>query len=165
MDEFRGRIPLDALAEQLARLELRFEDVRHVAHFGAERYQRNLLHTGPAYQALILCWRPGQRSPIHDHTGSSCGVRVIKGVATETIFDHTANGHVLATQSRRLAQAGVCATQDADIHQVSNLENEDLVTLHVYSPPLLCMNMYSLTDNRVAAFRDPIFHGVDGDGI
>ena len=48
--------------------------------------------------------------------------------------------------------------QDADVHQISNLQPEgtDLVTLHIYSPPLFRMNMYSLVDAKVVQFFDPV---------
>ena len=41
----------------------------------------------------------------------------------------------------------VIGSQDSDLHQVSNLQdgNLDLVTLHVYSPPLFRMGTYSIT--------------------
>lgn len=54
-----------------------------------------------------------------------------------------------------------------DIHQVSNLQPNDaeLVTLHVYSPPLFVMGTYSLTDPMRGEFRDPIFEFVAGTGI
>ena len=67
---------------------------------------------------------------------------------TETLFELTANGHVKATFSRELMPGGVIGSEDADIHQISNLQlgDADLVTLHVYSPPLLWMGTYSLTD-------------------
>ena len=41
----------------------------------------------------------------------------------------------------------------------------DLVTLHVYSPPLLVMGQYSLTDPMVGEFADPIFDFALGGGI
>ena len=79
LDAYGSRIPLDRLAAHLEATSLCFEDVKAQAVFGDRTYRRNLLHTGPAYQALILCWKNGQRSPIHDHRGSSCGVRVLRG--------------------------------------------------------------------------------------
>ena len=64
---------------------------------------------------------------------------------------------------------GICATEDADIHQVSNLADDggDLVTLHVYSPPLLNMGTYSLYDTLVRPFHEPVHEEmlVDGGGI
>ena len=167
LDAYGSRIPLDRLAAHLEATSLCFEDVKAQAVFGERTYRRNLLHTGPAYQALILCWKNGQRSPIHDHRGSSCGVRVLRGVATETRFRLSPNGMILATESRELAEGSVCASQDADIHQMSNLQAgvADLVTLHVYSPPLLRMGTYSLTDRSVGEFIDPIFEICHGAGI
>ena len=63
-----------------------------------------------------------------------------------------------ATGSRQLAAGDSCASQDADVHQMSNLQPEgtDLVTLHIYSPPLFRMNMYSLVDAKVKQFFDPV---------
>lgn len=167
LDRYEERVPLDELKHRLENLEISIDDVRKFVHFGRERYQRNLMHEGPGYQALILCWRKGQRSPIHDHTGSSCGVRVLEGIATETSFAQTPDGYVFATGSRELPVGGVCGSQDSDIHQVSNLQPgiADLVTLHVYSPPLLRMGMYSLTEHAVEEFLDPVVGFSDGAGI
>jgi cysteine dioxygenase len=76
--------------------------------------------------------------------------RVLRGTLTETTFAFAPNGAVFATGSRTLTAGGICGTQDGDMHQVSNLQagRADLVTLHVYSPPLRFMNTYSITDDR-----------------
>ncbi|TWT44323.1 Cysteine dioxygenase type I [Phycisphaerae bacterium RAS1] len=167
LDEYDCRVPLDELRERMEALDLSYDDIKSFARFGRETYQRNLMHAGPGYQALILCWRAGQRSPIHDHSGSSCGVRVVKGTLTETIFDRTPEGLVFPTHTHRLHEGGVCGSQDSDMHQVSNLQPPgcDLITLHVYSPPLLKMGTYSLTDTRIGEFVDPVVGFVAGDGI
>ena len=169
LDRHRHRIPLAELEAALRELEIRREDVARFALFDPDTYRRNLMHAGPAYQALILCWRNGQRSPIHDHRGSSCGVLVLEGVAVETVFERTRSGMVYATRSHEHSAGSVCATQDADIHQVSNLQEDaaDLVTLHVYSPPLLSMGTYSLFDPVIREFLDPVYEEllVDGGGI
>jgi cysteine dioxygenase len=95
-----------------------------------------------------LCWKNGQRSPIHDHKGSVCALRVLRGILTETLFEFTPNGHVKALQSRDFGPGSVVVSQDSDLHQVSNLQagTTDLVTLHTYSPALEFMGTYSLTD-------------------
>lgn len=167
LDEHTGRIPLDTLNGLLRRLDVNLDDVRPHARFNDEHYQRNLMRAGRAYHALILCWRNGQRSPIHDHRGSSCGVRILEGEMTETVFELGPNGLIYPTTTSVLKEGSVCGSEDADIHQVSNLQSGErpLVTLHVYSPPLLVMGTYSLTDDMVAEFADPILEYCDGDGI
>src|SRR5262245_33940546 len=142
----------------MGRTAVTLEDVRPFLSFAVDHYVRNLMYAGPSYQALVLCWHSGQRSPIHDHRGSSCAVKIISGVATETVFAQGPNGMLYATGSRQLVAGDGCATQDADVHQISNLEADgtDLVTLHIYSPPLYRMNMYSLLDAKVQQFFDPV---------
>ncbi|MFO0874507.1 MAG: cysteine dioxygenase family protein [Phycisphaerales bacterium] len=167
MDQHRERVPLDELVAALREVQIDMDELRPFAHFDAARYRRNLVHAGPGYQALLLCWRAGQRSPIHDHHGSSCAVRVLVGTLVETIFDRTEEGYVYATRSNTLAAGDVCGSEDSDIHQVSNLQpaGRDLMTLHIYSPPLLSMGVYSLTESTAREEVDPIFEFAMGSGI
>src|SRR6267142_1474242 len=110
LDEYTSRIPLAVLEEWLARTNITLELVRPFLRFSSDHYVRNLMYAGPSYQALVLCWQSGQRSPIHDHSGSSCGVKVIRGVATETTFARAANGMIYATGSRHIAAGQTSAS-------------------------------------------------------
>jgi cysteine dioxygenase len=162
LDGLTERADLQNLTTEMAELEVECEDFAEFIRFSDYGYARNLMRAGAWYHALVLCWKNGQRSPIHDHKGSSCGVRVLRGTLTETLFEMTPNGHIKATFSRDLLPGGVMGSEDTDIHQISNLQRgaADLVTLHVYSPPLLWMGTYSLVDRTrgqeamFAEFRD-----------
>ena len=158
LDRFDGQLPLPAILDWFGDEPLTLQDLSNYLIFNPARYVRNRVHDGPAYQALVLCWRNGQRSPIHNHRGSHCGVKVLRGVATETIFARAPNGLVLPVGSRDLPPDHTCASADEDIHQVSNLQAgaADLVTLHIYSPPLLRMEMFSLDTPAVQEWDDPI---------
>ena len=158
LDRVAGQLPLPTILDWFRETALTAEDVANYLVFSPERYVRNLLHTGPTYQALVLCWRNGQRSPIHNHRGSHCGVQVLRGVATETVFAKAPNGLIYAVSSRDLPPGHLCASSDDDTHQMSNLQagGADLVTLHVYSPPLLRMEMFSLDSPAVREWDDPI---------
>ena len=148
LDGVDGRVPLDELTSRLADLEIDCGDVAEFIRFSNKGYARNSMREGRWYHAWAMCWKNGQRSPIHDHAGSSCGVRVLRGALTETIFERAPNGHIKAVCSRDLAAGAVCGSENADMHQISNLQAgaADLVTLHIYSPPLARMGTYSLTD-------------------
>jgi DMSO/TMAO reductase YedYZ molybdopterin-dependent catalytic subunit len=148
LDRLEGRASLTELTTCLERLELDADDVASFLRFAEPTYQRVLVRAGRWYHLWVLCWKNGQRSPIHDHTGSSCAVRVLRGTATVTDFAFAANGHIKAVGSRDFLAGSVFANHDDDLHQVSNLQagSADLVTLHVYSPPLVRMGTYSLTD-------------------
>ncbi|MCH7703075.1 MAG: hypothetical protein IID37_15445, partial [Planctomycetes bacterium] len=72
-----------------------------------------------------------------------------------------------ATHSRDLVAGGVITLVDPYVHQVSNLQepSRDLITLHVYSPPLLQMDTFSLTDGHVGEFRPSVYDHEAGSGI
>jgi cysteine dioxygenase len=150
LEDLDDRADLADLLIEMSQLQVRCDDLADFVRFSSKGYARNLIRSGPWYSALVLCWKNGQRSPIHDHMGSSCGVRVLRGTMTETLFEFAPNGHVKAVSSRDLGPGNVVGSQDSDLHQVSNLQlgDADLVTLHVYSPPLVRMGTYSLTDTQ-----------------
>ncbi|MEM6799726.1 MAG: cysteine dioxygenase family protein, partial [Planctomycetota bacterium] len=146
------------LRDWIQRCPLRLADVEPYCRFNPARYVRNLLYEGHGYHALVLCWRSGQRSPIHDHRGSGCAVKVLAGQAIETSFRRAPNGMVVPTGSRTLLEGESCYSEDADMHQVSNLQagNADLVTLHVYAPPLLNMSIYDIDGSEPREYHDPV---------
>jgi cysteine dioxygenase len=150
LDALDAPPPLSALTEELAKLEVDWSALDPHLHFSSRSYCRNLIRGSRNYNLLLLCWKNGQRSPIHDHKGSSCGLRVLAGTMTETLFEFAANGHVKPIFSRDVPAGTVVGSEDKDMHQVSNLQadNADLITLHVYSPPLLVMGTYSLHDRE-----------------
>jgi cysteine dioxygenase len=151
-------LPLADLLDWLHASPLTLRELTAYLTFHPDRYVRNRVYDGPAYQALLLCWRNGQRSPIHNHRGSHCGVKVLHGVATETLFTRAANGLIVPVASRDLPAGHTCTSADEDVHQVSNLQagGADLVTLHIYSPPLVRMDVFSLDTPAVREWDDPI---------
>jgi cysteine dioxygenase len=150
LDALETPPPLAALQRELAELEVDWSAIAPHVLYSARTYRRNLVKASRHYNLLVLCWRNGQRSPIHDHTGSSCAVRVLRGTMTETLFEFAPNGLVMPTLSRDVPAGSVVGSVDKDMHQVSNLQAGDaeLITLHVYSPPLLVMGTYSLHDRE-----------------
>ncbi|RBL66068.1 hypothetical protein C3E98_039550 [Pseudomonas sp. MWU13-2625] len=92
----------------------------------------------PGRYAVGVGHQPRQRS--------LCGVRVIEGVATETVFETTLSGQLAARETRELAAGSLVINGHLDIHQVANLQADggDLVTLHLYSPPLSRMELFGM---------------------
>jgi cysteine dioxygenase len=166
LDGLHGRAGLEELTEAVRPLVFDCADVAAFIRFSEQGYTRNLVRAGPWYHVVVLCWKNGQRSPIHDHAGSSCCVRVLRGLLTETRFEFAANGLVKAVESREYPPGSTFASADLDMHQVSNLQagDADLVTLHVYSPPLRRMGTYSLTD-RTRGFEPMFLEFADAAGI
>ena len=155
-DRFEEQVPLHYLQDRLQALPLKRRDVAAYVAFDEGYYQRHLLYEGRAFRALILCWRSGQRSPIHNHTGSNCFVKVIEGTATEIQFSRSDCGLLFPHEMKSLHAGQSTACQDHEMHQVGNLQpaGQDLVTLHVYSPPLQRMDLFSLKESVFADYDD-----------
>jgi cysteine dioxygenase len=143
LDGWDERVPLDVLLGLMAELNIREDELAAHIRFADAHYQRNPVRRGAWYQALILCWKRGQYSPAHDHAGSTCGVRVMCGTAKETFYALVPGDLVRPTGSQLLTPGQVTGSQDGDVHRVA-AEAGDLITLHVYSPPLQGMRLYKV---------------------
>jgi len=161
LDALTGRAPLEELSAHLRDSRVTLADVRDFLRFDPRYYCRNLVASGPWYSLLVLCWRSCQRSPIHDHAQSSCAFKVLTGVCSETVYGFSPCGQVVPLHTDNRSAGSIVATQDADTHQVSNLQptGTDLVTLHIYTPPLKSMHTFSLFGEADRPWRAPQVEG------
>lgn len=100
-------------------------------------YVRTLLYRDERVEMLALTWKPGQRSPVHDHGQSTCLVRIVEGLAHEHVY--RSRGAVKGERrfvERELKPGIVTRAPGAMTHSLGNDGDEVLVTLHVYAPPL-----------------------------
>ena len=148
LDSLDGRADLGTL-ERLLR-EARFEraDLEPWCVFGEKGYKRNTVRSTEWYELVCNCWRSSHCSPIHDHRGVSCSFKVVEGTGTEVAFELTDCGMARPVSSRELTEGQVAAADETGIHLVANMkaEGEDLVTLHIYSPPIESMSTYRFAD-------------------
>ena len=166
LGQLEKRPDIDELGLQMRAMDITMDDLVDFAHFSDSSYRRNVVFQNDVVQLLCLCWKSGQRSPIHDHAESICGVRVMQGVATETLFEHTPSGYIKAVASVDYGE-GVIISEDSDTHQVSNLQapGQDLVTLHVYSPPLTQMKLFTIDSKKKQVYAPVNEWHTDGSGI
>ena len=135
----------------LNRLVVTAEEVQSHALFSEKRYARNLVYKDREFEIMIMCWKAGQRSSIHDHAGSLGGIRILQGELTECLFGRAANGMIKSLNSADYAIEDTRVEETSLIHQISNLQAEEgkTVSVHIYIPPLVRMNVYSLEDPAV----------------
>lgn len=163
----KGLNGLPSLAEVerwFASLSLRNRDYQRYRLFADRSYARNLIARGPFAELLLLCWRAGQRTPIHDHGGSIGVVMVCEGLLTETMFERAVEGNVKPNNTYRRGPGAITGADVPDIHQLLNLQPKgtDLVTLHCYAPPLTELNVFSQRSPRVGRYREGYFSGGGG---
>ena len=154
-----SREPVSSLTHErllalAGRLRLSDELVGNRIAFARYGYARNLVCRTPFFELLVLCWRPGQESTIHDHAGALNAIRVFSGELTSRTFRHR-DGEVRPSpvaqdaEERIQPASALLGVDRGGIHQLANTSGEDLITLHVYAPALMELNVYSTTSGTV----------------
>ena len=108
-----------------------------------EAYARHLVYKHPddRYVVVAMVWRPGQRTPIHDHGGVWCVEGVYQGQMDITQYHITpmTDNHVKAVPVRSIT-AGLgnvgALIPPYDYHVMANTSQETAITLHVYGGEL-----------------------------
>tara|TARA_X000000368_G_scaffold418160_1_gene416829 strand:+ start:43 stop:585 length:543 start_codon:yes stop_codon:yes gene_type:complete len=141
LDELDQRPTLKILEKKLLELQPNMDALAKFLGYTDDGYQRNVVKKTENYELVLICWKPGQKTPIHDHKGSDCAFLILEGISTESIYKNDHEG-LIKTEVRKYNPGQVCAADEPDIHKISNDEVTNLVNLHLYSPPLKEFNIY-----------------------
>ena len=122
------------------------DEVQPYLGFKTGNYSRHRVMKNQFVEMLVLCWKPGQRTPIHDHNGSHGAVFVQQGILWETTFNYDAETGLDYKSHRELRAGRLTGSEVPDIHQLGNpdVSGRDLVTIHIYAPPLGVLKTYKL---------------------
>ena len=142
---------LEEITSWLSTVEISQLDLEPFIGFKEGNYWRHRVCRNEAVEMLVICWRPGQKTPIHDHNGSHGVVRVHQGLMQETIFTFDEQQGLSFATGRECPQGTVTGAGVPDIHQLGNPEvsGRDLITVHVYAPPLGVLKTYKLGSSQV----------------
>lgn len=137
---------LSDIYELVQRTKIGSDEVEPYLGFKAGNYSRHRVMKNEFVEMLVLCWKPGQRTPIHDHNGSHGAVFIHEGILWETIFDYDIETGLNYKSHRELRAGGLTGSEVPDIHQLGNpdVSGEDLITIHIYAPPLGVLKTYKL---------------------
>jgi cysteine dioxygenase len=142
---------LEEINSWLSSVEVVDVDLEPYVGFKEGNYWRHRVCRNEAVEMLVICWRPGQKTPIHDHNGSHGVVRVHKGLMSETIFAFDSDNGLCYDNGRDCPVGTLTGAAVPDIHQLGNpeLSGQDLITIHVYAPPLGVLKTYKLGSSQV----------------
>jgi cysteine dioxygenase len=143
------------LQDWLARVRVRREELEPYVKFRPGTYVRTRVIRNPYVELLVLCWRPGHYTSIHDHNGSYSSIRVLSGEMHETIYDYDGERGLCESHSRRWSPGHVATADIPDIHRIGNQpeSTQDMITLHCYSPPFDVINTYQPGSREIGELR------------
>jgi rhodanese-related sulfurtransferase/predicted metal-dependent enzyme (double-stranded beta helix superfamily) len=106
----------------------------------------------------LLAWERGQDTDWHDHGGSSGSFAVAEGSLVERYRVPSGRGFA----DRRLATGAAVAFGPGHVHDVAHGGDSSATSIHAYSPPLLAMTYYQLTDYGLIATQTVAIDGPEG---
>jgi len=154
------------------------KDWQKYCFFSDLHYTRNLVSTNGKFEMIIVCWKAGQMSRIHNHAGSNCWLGVLQGAAVERLYTKVQDGQIICEQ-RFPSQPGCCpdlrlekttVIQPGEVgyihdrmglHSIAAPPSADSVSLHIYSPPISVATLFDPDINSVVQ-RTPGFYSVGG---
>ena len=153
-DMLRSMTSVPSLAEAgklIEQTDIGADEIAPYLGFKAGNYSRHRVMKNEFVEMLVLCWKPGQRTPIHDHNGSHGAVFVHEGILWETMFDYDVETGLNYRSHRELRAGGLTGSEVPDIHQLGNpdVSGRDLVTIHIYAPPLGVLKTYKLGSSTI----------------
>lgn len=111
-------------------------------------YSRTLLYKSAAFEILVIHWRPGCTSAIHDHGGAHCWLAIADGTMHVDNYVRKDSGGAegyatLALEGREHLTAGGIDHRNDDVHLHRCATSAAPATsLHVYAKPISRFNAF-----------------------
>jgi cysteine dioxygenase len=126
--------------------------------FENDRYARNVMYRDERFEAICLCWEPGQGTAIHNHGESYGVVYVYEGTLTTTSYSRLDDGNepgraqLAPVANAYLPKGSLTLDRVGGIHAIANCPDSGCraVSLHFYARPLTSMHVFDLASGTVA---------------
>jgi predicted metal-dependent enzyme (double-stranded beta helix superfamily) len=125
--------PLKAKEIVLA-ANVQVEDMQHYADFNhpvEDCYGRQMVYDGGRFEVMVMSWKPGDYSSIHNHGYTEWGVVQVFGNTHHFIYN--LQGEDLSFARKEILTKGsAIKVNNSFIHQMGNATSTPYLTLHVY---------------------------------
>jgi uncharacterized NAD(P)/FAD-binding protein YdhS len=152
LDARTGVVDEPTVRRLLTQADMSLAEVQPFVQERTGSYGRRCVARRENYELLVLTWTPSQGSVAHDHSGSLCGLKVVQGRLTESLFEQGPDGYVRRTTSTQAGAGQILIDPGVVIHALGNDagSSETLVTVHIYSPPLPEIRRYAVAHDPPA---------------
>jgi len=125
------------------------EDFQDYCFWSSSFYTRNCIFENEKFELILLCWEKDQKTPIHDHGGEQCWVKLIEGSLEETLYKRESGGLTAVNTSVSL-QGDISYMIDfMGYHTLENISGHRAMSLHLYAKPIKKCNVF---DDQKQAF-------------
>ena len=124
----------ESVYETVSKSTVGFEDLEDWIDYNypvSDSYGRKMVHDGGFFEVMVMCWKPGDYSAIHDHGEAEFGVVKVFGKTEHASF--AVVGRKLTTLSRTIiGSETTLEIVPSLIHQMGNPGDSNFFSLHIY---------------------------------
>jgi cysteine dioxygenase len=106
-------------------------------------YYRRLLFQNEEVEVLVMNWSQLECAP-HDHGESQGWIQVLEGTSVNAVYEVDEKGWPSELFEEQHHQGKCFYAPKRGVHKMKAGGGENLVTLHLYSPPISGMKVYDL---------------------
>ncbi|MDX1462298.1 MAG: cysteine dioxygenase family protein [Marinirhabdus sp.] len=125
-------------------LDIPEEDLMEYAFWKEKGYTRNCIERTENFELLLLCWNPGDSTPIHCHGEQRCWVYQVNGEMKEVLYSENSDDELVKNKERILASGDIGYMDDSiGYHTLHNISDKKCMSLHLYAKPINTCTYYS----------------------
>jgi cysteine dioxygenase len=129
--------------EILDRIDIPVDEFEPYSRWNEKHYTRNCIARTDAFELLLICYEPGQRTSIHDYSTEEAWVHPLVGTVLEERFECAPGGPLRKVSSARLDPGSFSYLHNGrGIHRYINNDMGRSMTLNLYARPLNKWKMY-----------------------
>ncbi|HZS47321.1 MAG TPA: C-GCAxxG-C-C family (seleno)protein [Blastocatellia bacterium] len=140
----------DKIRNLVMRTHISEAEIEKCLVFSNEGYARNLFYKNEDFEVLVMCWKSGQKSPIHDHDNCLSVEKVFSGQLLFTSYHRVSEDQDEVYEGETIpgVPGDVADVAAGSIHKLENPSEfgSDAVTVHFYFPPLKQMKCFNIED-------------------
>ena len=144
-----NNFPNDKVYQLLENSQLPYSEIEDYVQFSDKKYTRHLIYKDENFELLFMCWKSGQKAPIHGHEGEKCFMRVEKGSLQFTNYNLISTDPLTLSRIESLKGEVGFLDGPADVHSVENIYDEDSITFHIYAKPYSQCDVYDIETGSV----------------
>jgi len=107
-------------------------------------YHKILVKINDIVEMFVIKWGKSAESCIHDHPDDGCIVKILDGTLREDVYEKECDDKInfLSTNVLKTNDIGYRESNKI-LHKITNINDKESVSLHIYSKPNYKHNVYS----------------------
>ncbi|MEH7495616.1 cysteine dioxygenase [Neobacillus niacini] len=132
------------LKNALLQIDMKLDDLAHLPEPSEGKpYNRKLLYKSKEVELLVMNWSQLECAP-HDHGNSHGWIQVISGTSLNSVYEVKGDHLPKELFYQYYHKGQYFYAPKKGVHKMKASNDKDMVTLHLYSPPITGMMVYDL---------------------